>query len=315
MAIPTQQGSTEVQQRRQVEWRTVVVLGAFVACWAAVLGWHRHIPWYVELVTLTYLGGLWMSLGHELLHGHPTRHTWLNTAIGFVPLALWLPFSRYKTTHVQHHHADLTDPLDDPESGYVLPTTWLAAGGLRRRYLLLLRTAVGRFTIGVPRAVLLFWRSELREMRHSAVIVRQWVVHLVAAAATAWLLFGVWHAPVLTYVFGFVLGGAACTMLRSFVEHRAVATGSRSAVVTAGPVMSLLYLNNNLHHAHHALPNLPWYEMPRVARELHSADQAAAGAGLYRSYVQVLRTYLVHPFCQPDHPLSAGARPFGARGR
>ena len=124
----------------------------------------------------------------------------------------------------------------------------------------------------------------------------------------------VWHVPVSTYVFGFVLGGAACTLLRSFVEHRAVATGSRSAVVTAGPVMSLLFLNNNLHHAHHASPDLPWYEMPRVAAELHSAEAAAAGAGCYRSYLEVLRTYFVTPFCQPDHPLSVGARPFGARG-
>lgn len=309
----SQKENTDVRQRR-VEWRTVAVLAAFVACWVAVLAWHRHLPWYVELIALTYLGGLWMSLGHELLHGHPTRFTWCNTAIGFVPLTFWIPFARYKATHVQHHYADLTDPLGDPESSYFLPDIWRSAGSLRRRYLLLLRTAVGRFTIGVPRALLLFWRSEVVEMRRSSLIRRQWLVHLVATVLTAWLLFGVWQVPVLTYVFGFVLGGAACTMLRSFVEHRAVATGSRSAVVTAGPVMSLLYLNNNLHHAHHARPDLPWYEMPRIARELHSADEAASGAGLYRSYTQVLRMYLVRPFCQPDHPLSAGARPFGARG-
>lgn len=301
-------------QRPRVEWRTVGLLVAFVACWAGVLAWHRHLPWYAELIVLTYLGGLWMSLGHELLHGHPTRHTWLNTAIGFVPLTLWIPFTRYKATHIQHHQANLTDPLDDPESSYFEPDTWRTAGPLQRRYLLLLRTAAGRFTIGVPRAVIMFWRSELVAMRHSSLVVRQWVLHLLAAAATGWLLFGVWRVPVLTYVFGFVLGGAACTMLRSFVEHRAVASGSRSAVVTAGPVMSLLYLNNNLHHAHHARPELPWYEIPRAARAMHSADEAAAGAGLYRSYLQVLRLYLVRPFCQPDHPLSAGARPFGARG-
>ena len=28
----------------------------------------------------------------------------------------------------------------------------------------------------------------------------------------------------------------------------------------------------------------------------------------------VARRNLVRPFCQPDHPLSPGARPFGARG-
>ena len=31
--------------------------------------------------------------------------------------------------------------------------------------------------------------------------------------------------------------------------------------------------------------------------------EAAAGAGLYRSYVEVLLRYAVKPFDRPDHPL------------
>ena len=68
------------------------------------------------------------------------------------------------------------------------------------------------------------------------------------------------------------------------------------------------HLNNNLHHAHHALPNLAWYDVPAAARELHSADEAAAGAGLYRSYLEVLLRYAVKPFDRPDHPLSVSAK-------
>jgi hypothetical protein len=45
-----------------------------------------------------------------------------------------------------------------------------------------------------------------------------------------------------------------------------------------------------------------------------SDEIAAEGAGLYRSYFEVLRTYFFTPFCQPDHPLSPGARPYGSRG-
>ena len=81
---------------RAVEWKTVGLLVAFFVSWAVVLGEHQHLPWFVELAVLTFLGGLWMSLGHELLHGHPTRWNAVNTAIGFLPLTLWLPFSRYK---------------------------------------------------------------------------------------------------------------------------------------------------------------------------------------------------------------------------
>ena len=138
---------------RAVEWKTVGLLVAFFVSWAVVLGEHRHLPWFAELVVLTCLGGLWMSLGHELLHGHPTRWNAVNTAIGSLPLTLWLPFSRYKATHIQHHHCDLTDPFDDPESSYTDVASWAAAGRLRRGYLTFLRTAVGRFTIGVPRTV------------------------------------------------------------------------------------------------------------------------------------------------------------------
>jgi len=44
-------------------------------------------------------------------------------------------------------------------------------------------------------------------------------------------------------------------------------------------------------------------------------DLAAQGAGLYRrGYIEVARRNFLRPFCQPDHPLSPGARPFGARG-
>jgi fatty acid desaturase len=279
---------------------------AFFLAFGSVLGWQRHLPWPIEVVALTLLGGLWMSLGHELLHGHPTRWNAVNTAIGFLPLSLWIPFARYKATHIQHHHCDLTDPFDDPESSYTDPAVWAAAGRAKRAYLTFLRTAVGRFTIGVPRTVLRYWASDARRFTAEPTIAVQWIVHLAAALVLGWLLFGVWHVPVLTYVFGFVLGGVACTMLRSFAEHRAVTEGSRSAVVTAGPAMSLLFLNNNLHHAHHARPNLPWYEMPRVARELHSTDAAANGAGLYRSYLEVLRRYAVTPFDRAEHPLTAG---------
>ena len=54
-------------------------------------------------------------------------------------------------------------------------------------------------------------------------------------------------------------------------------------------------------------PNLAWYDVPAAALELHSADAAAAGAGLYRSYIEVLVRHAVKPFDRPDHPLSVSA--------
>ena len=126
----------------------------------------------------------------------------------------------------------------------------------------------------MPRGILRFWWRELHACRDPR-IARQWLVHLAGCVVLGWLLFGVAGVDPRVYVAGFVLGGSACTQLRSFAEHCAVPTGTRSAVVKAGPAMSLLFLNNNLHHTHHAVPDLAWYRIPATHRELN-ADALAA---------------------------------------
>ena len=297
-------GSSE-RGRRTSEWPTVLLLVAFFAVLGTVFAFQAHIPWPVELLLLTYLGGLWMALGHELLHGHPTRWRWLNSSIGSIPLSLWIPFFSYKWSHIRHHRCDLTDPVDDPESGYVSPAQWRRYGSVRRTMLVVVRTAAGRLTLGVPRGIVLFTVNEVRSLRREPRLLLAWAAHLALAVPLAWWLFAVVGVSPWTYVIGFVLGGSACTQLRSFVEHKAVAEGTRSAVVKAGPVMSLLYLNLNLHHTHHADPDLAWYRIPQRHRELGSDAIAAAGAGLYEGgYLQVLRMYFWKPFGEPVHPLT-----------
>ncbi len=293
--------------RATIEWTTVLVLIGFGLAYLAVVAFHASIPWPVQLVALWYLGGLWLSLGHELLHGHPTRWKRLNASIWIVPLALWIPYGRYRTLHIQHHRSDLTDPFDDTESSYVAPTVWQQAGPMKRRYLLLLRTTPGRFTVGVPRTVLRFWWKEAQGFG-DPVVRNPWLLHVVVSVPFCWWMFGVMGMNPWVYLFGFVLGGVSVSALRSFVEHMATANGTRSAVVKAGPVLSLLLLNINLHHTHHELPDVPWYDIPAAHREMGSDAIAAQGAGYYRSYFEVLRKYFFTPFSQPDHPLSAGAR-------
>lgn len=304
---------SEGRTRQAIEWQTMAVLAGFFAAWLGVVLFHRHIPWPLQFAALVYLGGLWLSTKHEILHGHPTRWTWVNTVLGSAPLSLWIPYGRYKASHIQHHRSNLTDPFDDPESTYLDPPKWQQAGPLRRRYLLFLRTTPGRFTVGVPRTVLRFWWADLHRLGQRDVR-RAWLVHLVLVVPFAWWLFGVVHMGLWVYLFGFVLGGVAVSVLRSFVEHCATPYGTRSAVVKAGPVTSLLLMNVNLHHTHHAEPDVPWYRVPALHRAMGSDEIAAQGAGYYRNYVEVLRTYFFTPFCQPDHPLSPGARPYGSRG-
>jgi fatty acid desaturase len=256
-----------------------------------------------------------MSLQHEALHGHPTHSRKVNTALAIAPLSFWLPYLSYRATHMVHHHTDLTDPEIDPESFYLRPADWSSAGTFERGYVLITRTMLGRLTIGSVHSICRYLWLEVDKVRSDRREARRWFTHGIAVVVLGWWLFAVVHFPVWEYVIGFILMGQSFTLLRSFVEHCAVAEGTRSAVVKAGPFLSLLFLNNNLHHTHHAQPSTPWYALPALHRDLGGDDAAAAGAGLYRQgYLEVARRNLVRPFCQPDHPLSPGARPFGARG-
>ncbi|MDP9463868.1 MAG: fatty acid desaturase [Actinomycetota bacterium] len=303
------------QQRGEIEWTTLALFGAFYAAWLVVILAHRSLPWPASLAALGLLGGFHMSLQHEALHGHPTRWRGVNTALAVAPLSLWLPYLNYRSSHMVHHHTDLTDPEFDPESFYLRPTDWAAAGTVKRAYILAARTMIGRMTLGPVHTICRYLWHELRTVGSNSQAARRWAAHLVAAAILSWWLFAVVGIPVWEYMVGFVAMGQSLTLLRSFVEHCAVLEGTRSAVVKAGPLMSLLFLNNNLHHTHHAEPSTPWYALPALNRELNSDEVAAAGAGFYRlGYLEVARRNFWHPFCQPDHPLSPGARPFGARG-
>ena len=303
------------QQRGPIEWLTIALFAAFYTAWLVVILLHRSLPWPVSLAVLALLGGFYMSLQHEALHGHPTGWRGVNTALAIAPLSLWLPYLRYRRSHTVHHHTDLTDPQFDPESFYLRPEDWATAGTVKRSYILVTRTMAGRLSIGSVHSIGRFLLHELRTVRTDRRARRRWAAHLTGAAVLRWWLFGVVGIPAWLYLVGFVVMGQSFTLLRSFVEHCAVAEGTRSAVVKAGPVMSLMYLNNNLHHTHHADPSTPWYALPKLNRELGGDERAAVGAGFYqRGYFEVARRNFVRPFCQPDHPLSPGARPFGARG-
>ena len=298
-----------------IEWATLGLFAGLYVAWLAVVLGHRSLPWPASVAALALLGGFYMSLQHEALHGHPTNWRGANTLLAFAPLSLWLPYLCYRSSHMVHHHTDLTDPEFDPESFYIDPVEWSSAGAVKRSYILICRTMIGRLTVGSVHSILRYLWQEIRVLSSTPRAARRWAGHVLAAAALGWWLFVIVGFPVWQYLLGFVVLGQSLTLLRSFVEHCAVPEGTRSAVVKAGPLMSLLYLNNNLHHSHHAEPSTPWYALPALHRALGSDEIAAQGAGLYRrGYVEVARRNFLRPFCQPDHPLSPGARPFGARG-
>ena len=109
-----------------------------------------------------------------------------------------------------------------------------------------------------------------------------------------------------SYLIAFVYPGLALTLLRSFIEHRPAGEQvARSALVEAGPVMSLLYLNNNLHALHHAAPQIAWYRLPSVYRECRAALLRRNSGFHYAGYLQVLRRFALRG---KDSPVAPSAR-------
>ena len=288
------------------EWPTMLVIAGVYGGWTALLVFHEAIPIWALLPAGAIVLGWFSSLQHEVIHGHPTPWRRINDAIGWPPLTLWLPYAIYRRSHLTHHREHhLTNPLDDPESYYVTADRWHRLGRLGRCLLVANQTLLGRLLIGPAVAMFRTWREEAVLLRQRA-RQRIWLTHLVGVAGVLVLAVGVAGVPI--WVYGiWVYGGLSVLLLRSYAEHRAMpAPGQRTAVVEAGPFFSLLFLNNNLHVAHHARPGAAWYRLPRLSRDMHAPEIAAAGAGRYGGYGALAARYLVRPIAHPVHPSDGG---------
>lgn len=279
---------------------TWMVAALAYAGWFTLTLGYRALPWWALLPAAGYVMALFGSLQHETIHGHPTRWRWVNEALGWAPLWLWLPYPIYRDEHRTHHDdMILTDPIADPESKYASPADWSRFNRLRRWALAVNTALLGRLTVGPALAIIDFLRRETR-----AVIAgepgrrRLWALHALAVLPVlGWLW--VCAVPLWAYAVLFIYPGVSLTLLRSFAEHIAAAESqARTVTVEAGPVFSLLFLNNNLHGLHHAHPALPWYALPQLAR---SAPRPAVR---YSGYGEIARRFLVRPIHGPVHPFA-----------
>jgi fatty acid desaturase len=245
------------------------------------------------------------SLQHETIHGHVTSSRRINTLIGGAPLSLWIPYAIYRETHMRHHRHSgrrLTEVGHDPESFYLAPHDVANAGALRRLILRANCTLAGRILLGPALAIGTFWIESVREIGSSRRHQLIWLRHALGVAAVLVWTVGVCHIPVWAYLLLVIYPSAAITNLRSFAEHRANDDSpARTNVVEANWFWSLLFLNNNLHVAHHAHPQVPWYELPALWQRMR---HTAPGAGLIFSggYIEVGRKYLFRPFITLAHP-------------
>ena len=287
-----------------VEWRTVAVAVAVHGLWLAALALHDVTPWPLTVLALGAAAAWHGSLQHETIHGHPFQSRRLNALLGSLPVSLHLPYLVYRRYHREHHDCpELTDPTDDSESFYVTAERWESMGRLGRAFVMAHHTLFGRLVLGPPRYVAGVLAHQAKEIRRGdRELARWWAAHLVAAAALAAFVVAVMGVPLWQYLLGATYLGTSLTLMRSYCEHRWVEGATRSAVVRSGRFLSMLYLYNNLHHVHHADPGVPWYRLSAHAENTGGYEEARAGAGLYRGYLELARRFLVRPFDHPVHP-------------
>ncbi len=279
-------------QLRPIEWPTIAVMALVYSVLGCLIWFHSTLPWWLILPVGAYFAALHTSLQHEVLHGHPTRSKAVNEALIFLTPTMWLPYQRYKDTHLMHHNNQhLTDPETDPESFYLLPDNWFVMPGVKRVLFQLNHTLGGRMLIGPAIGIIRFSSAELRDVakgdRHKA---KAWFVFAVSCALV--FSFVIWCGmPVWQYLALIAYPGISLALVRSYCEHQASEHIShRTIIVECSLFWSFLFLNNNLHVPHHERPALAWYKLPAYYRRERDM-MIAHNNGYLMSYAQIFRRY------------------------
>ena len=276
------------------EWPTLILIGLNYTLFIVLTMAYEPSFWWLILPFAAMQQALFGSLQHEVLHGHPTSRQWLNEAIIFPALNLWIPYPIYKESHLIHHNNQhLTNPARDPESFYIAPEQWEKLAKWQQAYYRLYHTFAGRILWGPIHIVgTLFYQEGRKLLKGDSKTWRVWGLHTLACIPVLYWIVVVCKIALWQYLLVFIYPGIALTLIRSYLEHRAVADPQqRSAIVETGPLLSLLFLNNNLHAVHHAYPRMAWYKIPAVWRAEKQKILQGNGGYYFAGYWDVLRQY------------------------
>lgn len=289
---------------RLLEWPTIGVMALVYGVLGSLIWFQAVLPWWVILPVGSYFAALHTSLQHEVLHGHPTRNRLVNEALIFLSPTMWLPYQRYKETHLQHHNVQhLTDPQTDPESYYLLPDGWAGMGGPKQILFKLNHSLGGRMLIGPAVGVLRFWSAELLDVINGERRkTKAWALFAISCALVS--SYVVWCGmPLWQYVVLIAYPGISLALVRSYCEHQAAEdVNHRTIIVECSWIWSFLFLNNNLHVPHHDKPALAWYKLPDHYRS-RRAELIAHNNGYLMSYYDIFRLYFFtakEPIAYPD---------------
>lgn len=289
-------------------WRselpTWLLMVTIYSGWFATLAFHQTLGIFASTALLILFTTWYMSLQHELIHGHPTRWPRLNQLFGLLPLAVWYPYGLYRDSHLAHHRNQLlTVPGEDPETYYFSAERWQRFSEWQQRVIHWRNTFVGRLLLAPLLdicGVLAGMVASFRRIERPAITM--WLVHFTLLALVFyWLEHN--DFPILWYLAAVSYPALAVTKVRSFLEHRAADDPlARSAITETSLPWRLLFLNLNYHSVHHDLPGVPWYGLRKVwLRDKERYQQRNQGF-VVKGYREWWRNYRFRPVDVTVHP-------------
>lgn len=295
--------------RSDREWRTLLLIAGCYLAWLALLFFHNEPGLILFMIALAVVMAFHSSLQHEVIHGHPLNSRRASEALVFLPIGLFIPFIRFRDTHLAHHQDEcITDPYDDPESNYLDPKTWEA---LPRGLQVLYRfnnTLFGRMLIGPVISYFVLVAGDARLIsRGEWGVARGWAWHL---AGLPFIMLALYLAkfPVPAYLAAAYFA-LSILKIRTYLEHRAFEqTAGRSVIVEDQGPLALLFLNNNFHAVHHSHPGLAWYELPAKYRANRENYLARNRHYLYANYGEIFKAHFFRAKDEVAHPLRRSRR-------
>lgn len=287
------------------EWPTLLTLIGCYACYGGITMFAADLGLWIAIPATSLVLVLHSSLQHEILHGHPSANRRLNEALVFPALGLFIPFARFRDTHLAHHrNACLTDPYDDPESNYLDPVVWETLPRWQQSFYRFNNTLLGRMLVGPAISLASFYRDDVKSIwAGERAILSAYLLHLAGLASVAAWHFSISSLPLWAYGLA-AYAGLSVLKIRTFLEHRAhERIGARSVIVDDGGPLAFLFLNNNYHAVHHAYPQRVWHQLPALYRSRKSEFLKRNGDYAYGSYAEIFGLYFLKRKDRIPHPL------------
>lgn len=287
----------------EIEWPTLLLLVATYAIWGlGTLAWGHSavLSLIVTGVAITQFS----SLQHEALHGHPFRNGLLNEALVLPALMIFVPYRRFRETHLQHHYDPaLTDPYDDPESNFFVPQIWAQLSRPVQILLTLNNTLLGRILLGPLIGTYAFvFKDVVLMLRGDRQVRLAWMLNVIGLVPV--LIWVHWAGMPFAAYLGAVYIGLGLLKIRTFLEHRPHdAFRARTVVIEDRGPLALLFLNNNFHAVHHMHPLVAWYKLPGLYADRKAHYLRRNEGYVFANYAEIFRRYLIRAKDPVPHPV------------